>query len=68
MLRETTIKAKNVDRTLITQPNIYLVKNKLELHSNMARQNLLVIGSELDNPFPNVMFLIDCYIVTPRVI
>ena len=68
MLRETTIKAKNVDRALITQPNIYLVKNKLELHSNMARQNLLVIGSELDNPFPNVMFLIDCYIVTPRVI
>ena len=60
MLRETTIKAKNVDRALITQPNIYLVKNKLELHSNMARQNLLVIGSELDNPFPNVMFLIDC--------
>ena len=68
MLRETPIKAKNVDRSLITQPNIYLVKNKLELHSNMARQNLLVIGSELDNPFPNVMFLIDCYIVTPRVI
>ena len=60
MLRETPIKAKNVDRALITQPNIYLVKNKLELHSNMARQNLLVIGSELDNPFPNVMFLIDC--------
>ena len=60
MLRETTIKAKNVDRTLITQPNIYLVQNKLELYNNMARQNLFVIGSELDNPFPNVMFLIDC--------
>ena len=60
MLRETTIKAKNVDRTLITQPNIYLVQNKLELYNNMTRQNLFVIGSELDNPFPNVMFLIDC--------